>query len=134
MIENVGSRASTRTSTRTSNRLGVTALVLGLIGLVGSVLLIGALFGLLAVVVGVLALGRIRRREATNRPVAIAGIVLGVLSLVIPLVLLVGRVTFYSSHEGQIERLQTCLQQAKTDRQREDCQQRFQDGIDRTPG
>jgi hypothetical protein len=130
----VSENLSAQVATRPSNAFGTTALVLGLIGLVGSILLVGGLLGLAAVVLGILALGRIRRGEATNRPVAIAGVALGVLSLVIPLVLLVGRVSFYSSHEGQIERLQTCMQQAKTDRQREDCQQRFHEGTEHDRG
>ncbi|HEY5336364.1 MAG TPA: DUF4190 domain-containing protein [Mycobacteriales bacterium] len=65
------------------NGFGVTALVLGIIGLLTSWFLIGVLPGVLAVVFGALGRGRAKRREATNRGMATAGIVLGILAIVV---------------------------------------------------
>lgn len=70
------------------NGLGTAALVLGIIG--------AALFfaiwppvilGVLAIVFGAVGLGRVKRGAATNRGVAMAGLVLGIVAVVAPLVI-----------------------------------------------
>ena len=69
------------------NGLGIAALVIAIIGLgfcwtvVGGVIL-----GVSAVIIGFVARGRVKRREATNGGVAIAGIVLGFLAIIVSLV------------------------------------------------
>lgn len=65
------------------NGFGVTALVLGIIGVLTSWFLIGVLPGVLAVVFGWLGRSRAKRREATNRGMATAGIVLGLVAIVV---------------------------------------------------
>ncbi|MDQ1635604.1 MAG: hypothetical protein QOJ32_2413 [Frankiaceae bacterium] len=107
------------------NGLGTAALVLGILGLLGSVLFFGGLLGLIAIVLGFIALGRVRRGEATNRGASIAGIVLGVLSLIIPIILLIVGVSFYSSNKSEIQQLQDCLKSAKDTQQQQTCQQKF---------
>jgi hypothetical protein len=107
------------------NGLGTAALVLGILGLLGSILFFGALLGLIAIVLGFIALGRVRRGEATNRGASIAGIVLGFLSLVIPVILLIAGISFYSSNKTEIQQLQDCLKKATNAQQQQDCQQKF---------
>ncbi|WP_432066535.1 DUF4190 domain-containing protein [Streptomyces sp. C10-9-1] len=68
------------------NGLGTTALVLGIIGLliafVPLLFWLGGILGLLALIFGLVGLGRAKRGEATNKGVAVAGTVLAALTLV----------------------------------------------------
>ncbi|MFG1934300.1 DUF4190 domain-containing protein [Mycobacterium sp. NPDC048908] len=69
------------------NSLGIAALVVAIVGLVLCWSVAGGVvLGLVAVILGIVARGRVRRGEATNGGVAIAGIVLGILAIVISLV------------------------------------------------
>lgn len=72
------------------NGLGITGLVLGIVGLVLAMLPItfwlGGFLGLLALIFGILGRGRAKRGEATNRGMALAGVILGALSIVAALV------------------------------------------------
>ncbi|MCY0930569.1 DUF4190 domain-containing protein [Streptomyces sp. H27-H1] len=64
-----------------SNGFGVTALVLGIIAVVSCYL--GLLFGVPAVIFGVLARGKAKRGEADNEGMALAGIITGAVGIVI---------------------------------------------------
>jgi hypothetical protein len=79
-----------RTSPR--NSVGFAALTLGILALITSVLLVGLLFGSLAVTLGLAGLDAVADNEATNRKSAIAAVVLGVVAIVISLVALVFRI------------------------------------------
>jgi Domain of unknown function (DUF4190) len=69
------------------NGLGIAALVIAVIALVtcASVVL-GFILGIVAVVIGFAARGRVKRGEANNGGIAIAGIVLGFVAIVASLV------------------------------------------------
>jgi hypothetical protein len=72
------------------NGLGVASLVLGILALLAMWTLFGNVaLGIIAVVFGATARGRVRRGEATNGGVATAGIVLGIIAAVAPIVILV---------------------------------------------
>jgi hypothetical protein len=62
------------------NGLGVAALVTAIVALFSVVG--GVVLGVVAIILGFLGCGRARRGEATNGGVAVAGIVLGVLSII----------------------------------------------------
>ena len=64
-----------------SNGLGVAALVLGILGILTSLIFVGALLGIVAIVLGFVARGKAKRGEATNGGVAMAGIVTGALAV-----------------------------------------------------
>ncbi|KGI68189.1 DUF4190 domain-containing protein [Mycolicibacterium rufum] len=69
------------------NGLGTTALILAIIGIVLCWSIAGGIIlGLCAVIIGFVARGRVKRGEATNGGVAIAGIVLGVVAIIAALV------------------------------------------------
>lgn len=69
------------------NGLGIAALVIAIIGLVFCWTVVGGvILGLCAVIIGFVARGRVKRGEATNGGVAIAGIVLGFLAIIVSLV------------------------------------------------
>ncbi|MEW5813191.1 MAG: DUF4190 domain-containing protein [Actinomycetota bacterium] len=69
------------------NGLGTAALILAIIGVVLCWSIAGGIvLGLSAVIIGFLARGRVKRGEATNGGVAIAGIVLGAVAIIAALV------------------------------------------------
>jgi len=74
--------------TRPENSLGYAALALGILALISSVLLVGLLFGSLAVTLGLAGLDRVANEEATNRKSAVAAVVLGIVAIIISLVAL----------------------------------------------
>jgi tetrahydromethanopterin S-methyltransferase subunit C len=87
------------------DKLGVVSLILGLVGLVTSWVLIGVFFGIGAVVTG--ALGRARtKREAASSGVATAGLVLGVVSIVLGIAAAVG---YYWLDAHQVEHYHECF-------------------------
>jgi hypothetical protein len=69
------------------NGLGITALVLAIIGLMFCWSIAGGIIlGLCAIIIGFVGRGRVKRGEATNGGVAIAGIVLGFLAIIVSLI------------------------------------------------
>jgi hypothetical protein len=80
------------TRTRPQNSVGYAALALGILALISSVLLVGLLFGSLAVTLGLAGLDRVADNEATNRKSAVAAVVLGIVAIVISIAALVFRI------------------------------------------
>lgn len=80
------------TRTTPANSVGYAALALGILALISSVLLVGLLFGSLALTLGVAGLDAVRDNEADNRKSAIAAVVLGVIAIVISLAALAFRI------------------------------------------
>jgi hypothetical protein len=74
------------------NSVGYAALALGILALISSVLLVGLLFGSLAVTLGLAGLDRVADNEATNRKSAVAAVVLGIVAIVISIAALVFRI------------------------------------------
>ncbi len=78
------------------NWLGTTALVMAIVGLILCWSVFGGvIFGVMAIIVGVNARGRVRRGEATNGSVATSGIALGVLAVVVSLAVIAIWVRLY---------------------------------------
>ncbi|MEV5192678.1 DUF4190 domain-containing protein [Streptomyces clavifer] len=72
-----------------ANGLGTAAMVLGIIAVVGFCLYgVNIILGILALIFGIIGLGRAKRGEATNRGMAIAGIILGSVGVVLGSVIL----------------------------------------------
>jgi uncharacterized membrane protein len=108
------------------NGLGTAALVLGIVGFVGAFVVIGAPLGVVAVILGIIGRGRASRHEATNGGAALAGIILGVLSVVVA----VGLLAFVANND-HFKNYRDCLQHANTQAKQLDCQQKFQNDIGR---
>lgn len=68
------------------NEMGVASLLVGLIALVTCWLLVGVPFGIAAVITGDIARRRVQRGEADNPRMALAGMLLGAVSIAAGLV------------------------------------------------
>ncbi|MCX4983790.1 DUF4190 domain-containing protein [Streptomyces sp. NBC_00572] len=72
-----------------SNGMGTAAMVLGIISVAGFCMWgVGTILGILALIFGIIGLKKAGRGEATNRGMAVAGVVLGVIGLLISAVFL----------------------------------------------
>jgi hypothetical protein len=67
------------------DKVGVASVLLGVVALVTSWVVVGIGFGVAAVVTGFVARARVKRGEASTSGAATAGIVLGVVSIVVGL-------------------------------------------------
>ena len=120
------------------NGLGVTALVLALIALLASCSVAGGLvFGIAAVILGILGRGRVKRGEANNGGVALTGIVLGALAVVISLAFIAFYAGVFNNYGGR--ELMDCVQQAGNDNDKvqvcmDEFQQRLEQQTGSTPG
>ena len=110
------------------NGLGIAALVLGVLALLSSLFVVGGLLGLVAIVLGVLGRGKAKRGEATNGGMAMAGIVLGVVSVLITAAVLAVGASFLNSETGS--GLVSCLADAGQDQAAvEACEQEFRSEV-----
>lgn len=109
------------------NGAGTAALVFGILGLLTAVFLVGGVLGLVAVIAGAVGLGRVNRREATNRGSAMAGVVLGLVAIAISVS--VGVLAY--NNRDNIENLTDCLADASTAAATASCRDRFQEDVTR---
>lgn len=110
------------------NGLGVAALVLGILAFFTGVFFVGAALGVAAIVLGVLGRGRAKRGEATNGGMALAGIILGVIGILMTVAVVAGAAAFLKSDTGQ--QLQDCLERAGQDVEaQQQCQVEIQERV-----
>ncbi len=96
------------------NGLGTAALVVGVLAVVAAVTVVGGVvLGLVAVVLGALGRGRVKRGQADNGGSALAGIVLGVIAVVASAALIAFGLSVLNSDSGQ--QYQDCLKRADND-------------------
>ncbi len=96
------------------NGFGIAALVLGLLALVLCWTVVGGIvFGILAVIFGLLGRARAKRGEANNGGMSVAGAVLGIIGLLLAIGLVVVFASLLNSPAGQ--NYQQCTQQAAGD-------------------
>jgi len=112
------------------NGLGIAALVVGIIALVGAISVVGGiLLGIVAVVLGFAGRARVKRGEATNGGTALAGIVLGVVAVVAGLAFVAFWVGLFNE-VGASDYLE-CLQQAGQDRAKvQECSDQFRQSVE----
>ena len=109
------------------NGLGTASLVVAIISLF--TIFGGIILGVVAVILGFLGRGRVKRGEATNGGVAIAGIVLGVLSILVSVAAIAIAVWSFNSVGGTdyVE----CLSRAGSDQQAvQDCADEFTERVE----
>ncbi|WP_078326967.1 DUF4190 domain-containing protein [Mycobacteroides salmoniphilum] len=116
------------------NGLGVGALVVGIIAILLSCTVFGGfLGGLVAVVLGIVGLRRVKRAEANNRGVAISGIALGSLAILLSTLILVFTLVFMKS-AGFTDFI-TCISDAKSDQAKAtQCQNDFEKRMNQKAG
>jgi hypothetical protein len=76
-------------ASRPANRLAVVSIILGVVGLLTSVILVGIFFGIAAVVTGFNSRSRALRDESSKPAAAVVGIVIGVIAIIVGLGLVV---------------------------------------------
>ena len=110
------------------NGLGIAALVLGVLSLISWFFLIGGLFGLVAIILGVIGRGRAKRGEADNGGVALAGIITGALGLLLTVLVIAGVAALFGS--GEFSNLTDCLSEAGGDQAAiDECSREFEDSV-----
>ena len=112
------------------NGLGIAALVIAIIGLVFCWTVAGGvILGLTAVIIGFVAQGRVKRGEATNGGVAIAGIVLGFLAIIVSLIFIPIWIGVFAEVGGTD--YVDCLPKAGSDNQAiQKCADQFRDRVE----
>ena len=122
------------------NGLGVAALVIAILALISSFSVAGGIIlGIVAVILGFLGRGRVKRGEANNGGVALSGIILGVVAIVVGLIFIAIWVGLFK--EVGAGDYFDCLQQAGQDRAKvEQCSEQFRQSVEdkfsetQTPG
>ena len=108
------------------NGLGVAALVLGILAALTGFFLIGGLLGVVAIILGFLGRGRAKRGEATNGGMALAGIILGVIGVLLTAVVIAIGASFLSEFGSLTE----CLSSAGQDQAEIDqCRREFEQDV-----
>ena len=112
------------------NGLGIAALVVAIIALVSSFSVAGGVvLGIVAVILGLMGRGRVKRGEANNGGVALAGLVLGVLAIVVGLAFIAIWVGLFK--EVGAGDYFDCLQQAGQDRAKvQECSDQFRQSVE----
>ncbi len=109
------------------NGLGIAALVVAIVALISVVG--GVVLGIVAVILGFLGWQRARRGEATNGGVAIAGIVLGILSIIEAIVVIV--LSLWVFNEVGATDYMDCLTKAGSDQDAvQRCADQFQKRVE----
>jgi hypothetical protein len=109
------------------NGLGIAALVVAIIALLSVVG--GVVLGVVAIILGFIGWGRARRGEANNGGVAVAGIVLGFLSI-IEAVAVIGFIVWGFDRVGGTDYVD-CLSKAGNDEQAiQQCADQFRDRVE----
>lgn len=115
--------------TNPKNGLGIAAMVLGILAMLTILTVFGGiLFGLIAVVLGFVARGKVKKGEATNGAVALSGIITGGLALLLSIGLIIFGVSLLNS--DSFNNLQDCLNDAGNDTAaQEQCETDFSDNF-----
>lgn len=114
-----------------SNGMGTAALVVGIIALILAVLFfpLGILLGIVAAVLGFLGRKKAARREATNRGQATAGLVLGLVALLVGGLIAAVFGNFIAENSDEINELSECLADADTADEQDACREEIEEEL-----
>lgn len=112
-----------------NNGLAIGALVCGILGFLGSFIVFGAGLGIIAIILGFIARGKANRGEATGGGMALAGIILGFLSLLIAIAFVALGAALFSAAEGTFTDFVDCVDQAETQAELDACGVEFGQGL-----
>ncbi len=112
------------------NGLGIAALVTAIVAVISSFTIFGGIaLGVVAVILGIVARSRVKRGEADNGGVALAGIVLGVVAIAVSVALMVLGVWVFKTVGGGD--YVDCVQQAGQDQSKVDqCTADFRQSVE----
>jgi len=108
-----------------SKGLAVAALVLGIVGVVTFFLFVGGLLGIVALVLGIVAIRQTRKGQAGGQSMAIAGTILGGAAIVITAIYAIALSAFFVKFGTQFSNFQDCLRHATTAQEQRDCRDQF---------
>ncbi|MEX2503561.1 MAG: DUF4190 domain-containing protein [Egicoccus sp.] len=106
-----------------SDGVAIAALVIGILSLLTAVFVIGGLGGVIALVLGLVALGRIKRNRSGGRGMAITGIVTGALAIIVAILVVVFSVSLFG---GMFSDFEQCMQENNDEAF---CTRQLEDGI-----
>ena len=109
--------------------LAVAALVLGIVGFVTFFLFVGGLLGIVALVLGIVAIRQTRKGQASGKSMAIAGTILGGAAIVITAIYAIALSAFFVKFGSQFSNFQDCLRHATTVPEQRDCQDQFRNDL-----
>ena len=109
------------------NGIGVAALVLGVLSILGGFFVAGAVLGIVAIILGVVGMQRANRGEADNKGMAVAGLITGIIGVIISALFLVLYIAVWNSSD--FDNYRDCLEQAETDQDIDDCADEFADDL-----
>jgi hypothetical protein len=110
------------------NGFGIAALVLGILAIVLSWSAVGGIvLGVLAIIFAILGIRRVNRQLATNKGMAISGLVTGIVGLIIGIIVAVALGSFLSVFGGTVGNYTDCLKQAGNDQSAiQQCETQYQ--------
>jgi hypothetical protein len=110
------------------NGIGLAALIVGIVSLLLAWVPFLGLIGIVAVVLGIIGLRRVKARVATNKGMALAGLILGILAVLAGIFWIVAAVFFAGTFGDTIE---NCSDPSLTEAQVQQC---INDGVNDTLG
>ncbi len=108
-----------------SKGLAVAALVLGIVGVATFFIFLGGLLGIVALVLGIVAIRQTRKGQAGGQSMAIAGTILGGAAIVITAIYAIALSAFFVKFGTQFSNFQDCLRHATTAQEQRDCRDQF---------
>jgi CubicO group peptidase (beta-lactamase class C family) len=106
-----------------SNGIGIAAMVVGIVSLfLWWIPLLGLVVAIVAVVLGILGIRKASKGEATNKGMAIAGLVTGILGLIASLFVTI----FFFTAANNFGSLFECAANAQTIEEQEACNEQFE--------
>jgi hypothetical protein len=121
-----GGQPSATPAQSSTDGLAIAAGIVGIVSLVTSIFVFGALGGVVAIVLGAIAMGRVKRTGRGGRGMAITGLVTGILSVVVGIAILV---VFSQVCGGFFGDYQECLRETGGDT--EYCDRMMEDRLER---
>ena len=119
---------------RPRNGVGVAALVVGVVSLVLAVLVIffpiAGVLAIIAIILGAVGMGRASRGVADNRGQALAGLITGLLALLIAIGLGIAVGSFFINNANDFRKLGSCFNQAETRAEKRACARTFSNRIE----
>ncbi len=97
------------------NGMAIAALVLGILGFIGGFFVVGALLGVVAIILGFIARWKVKRGEATGGGMALAGIILGILGVLIAVAFVALGAALFNAAEDNFDSFADCVEQAGND-------------------